>query len=255
MPNPWMPGLNHDPGRGAGYPVAQTRMQFVVHHDTAGTNSYNICKWGRDGYQTSLCQILLPKVGVPWQFCEIDSLCYHAGNAQYGDYNPYGPGFEVERLGHEEALSPDQVHWLHEINAWMSSEWGVPNVQYRGPQFGADGFHGHVNHSDLHPNPDGLTYAEWDLVTGAAEPEPKLPQEDEMYLVYGPVFGRIGNVAHLVAGSLILDEWSEDKGGGLNGIPVTLGKWNAEAGRGFTAKRIGTAQMKKLRVANGLAQP
>lgn len=174
-----MPELRHDPGRGAGYPEGRCAMQFVVHHDTGGTNSYDVCKWGREGYDTGLCQILLPKVGVPWQFSEIDSVAYHCGSsADYdhdGDadnYNRTGPGLEVERL-QGEALSADQVYWLGKINRWLESEWGIPNVQYRGaPLTDADEFHGHVNHRDLHPNPDGLSPAEWDLITGSGSPAP-----------------------------------------------------------------------------------
>jgi hypothetical protein len=163
-----MPGLRHDPGQSAGYNAGSNRMWMVVDHDTGGVNSYNVCKNGRPGYDAGLCQILLPKVGIPWQFCEIDAICYHAGSAQYGNYNDDGPGFEVERL-QGEPLSPDQTHWLGEINRWLAAEWGVPNVHYWGPQFPwrqAD-FHGHVNHRDIHPNPDGLSQAEWDAVTGS----------------------------------------------------------------------------------------
>lgn len=161
-----MPGLLHDPGQGAGYKAGQNAMQMVVDHDTGGTNSYGVCKMGRPGYRTGLCQILLPKEGVPWQFTEIDAVCYHAGSTQYGDYNGSGPGLEVERF-HDEELTDDQAHWLGEINRWLESEWGIPNVHYWGPQFPwhqAD-FHGHVNHSDIHPNPDGLTPEEWDRIT------------------------------------------------------------------------------------------
>lgn len=160
MPEVWMPGLIKDPGRSHGYPGGRIQMRWCKHHDTAGTDSYNICKWGRPGYQVSLCQILLPKVGVPWQFCEIDSNC-----ADSGVWNQWGPGLEVERLGHQEDLTPDQIHWLGEINRWLESEWGIPNIPYRGPQFGAENFRGHVNHSDIAYNPDGLTEAEWDAVT------------------------------------------------------------------------------------------
>lgn len=146
-------------------------MQFVVHHDTGGSNSYQICKDGRAGYGNSLCNILLPKQGTPWQFGPIDAVTYHAGSsADYDrdgdrdDYNPVGPGIEVERF-HDDPLTADQVLWLGRIGVWLAAEWGLPNVQYRGPQYGADDFRGHVNHSDLHPNPDGLTPAEWDAIT------------------------------------------------------------------------------------------
>jgi hypothetical protein len=179
-----MPGLRHDPGRGAGYPVGRCAMQFVVHHDTGGTNSYWVCKDGRPGYETGLCQILLPKVGVPWQFSEIDSVAYHCGSsADYdrdGDadnYNRTGPGLEVERL-QGEPLSEDQAHWLGEIGRWLESEWDIPNVQYRGvPLTDADNFHGHVNHRDLHPNPDGLSVAEWAQVTINVQLGPRKDQD------------------------------------------------------------------------------
>ena len=174
MANPWMPGLIHDPGRGAGYQAGRNRMWMVVNHDTGGTNSYTICKDGRPGYYTGLCQILLPKVGVPWQFTEIDAICYHAGSAQYGDYNPTGPGFEVERLQGED-LSPDQTMWLGRIFAWMESEWGMPNVHYWGPRFPpfAAAFNGYVNHSQIHPNPDGLSIEEWDMIHASAPSPPQ----------------------------------------------------------------------------------
>jgi len=162
-------------------------MYMAVEHDTGGANSYNICKWGREGYNAGLCQILLPKVGTPWQFCEIDAICYHAGSSQYGDYNPFGPGFEVERF-QGEPLSPDQAEWMGRIIKWLESEWGLPAVHYWGPQFpwwGAD-FHGHVNHRDIHPNPDGLSNDEWNRCLGAAGPGPtpvNLPKDGEMLLI------------------------------------------------------------------------
>jgi len=177
MPDPWMPGLRHDPGRSAGYNAGRNRMWMAVDHDTGGNNSYEICKWGRQGYNAGLCQVLFPKQGVPWQFCEIDALCYHAGSAQYGDYNPFGPGFEVERL-QGEPLSDDQATWIGRVFAWCESEWRLPNIHYWGPQFGwwQANFHGHVNHRDIHPNPDGLSPAEWAQSAGAAgggqEPTP-----------------------------------------------------------------------------------
>lgn len=181
-----MPGLRHDPGRGAGYQAGHTRMQFVVHHDTAGRNSYDICKWGRPGYDTGLCQILLPVNGVPWQFCEIDAVCYHAGSNVYGDYNRFGPGLEVERM-HDEPLSVDQAYWLGQIGVWLDAEWGIPNVQYHGPRGDADNFRGHVNHSDLHPNPDGLTVDEW-VQINAEVPGPQ--KENSNVVVYGTKDGK-----------------------------------------------------------------
>jgi hypothetical protein len=188
MPNPWMPGLRHDPGRGAGYNAGQNSMEMWVDHSTQGTDSYYICKWGREGYRTGLCQILFPKVGIPWQFMEIDAVAYHAGSAAYGDYNPKGPGYEVERLfidGVWEDLTPDQSFWIAEVNQWGQSEWGLPNMHYWGPQFpawGAD-YHGHVNHSQIHPNNDGFTKPEWDSLGTAETPAPRKEGTDMILVV------------------------------------------------------------------------
>ncbi len=191
MPDVWMPGLIKDPGRSAGYNGGETSMtQWIKHHDTAGTDSYNVCKWGRPGYNVSLCQILIPKVGVPWQFCEINAIC-----ADSGDWNGWGPGIEVERLGasqtengEKEPLTSDQIHWLAEINLWLQSEWGMPNVMYDGPKFGATGFQGHVSHFDIAFNPDGLTVSEWIIVTATGgsdvvKPPQKKRKETHMLVV------------------------------------------------------------------------
>lgn len=173
MPELWMPGAVVAPGAGASYPRGKSRMVWAVHHDTGGTNSFELCRWGHPGWGNSLCNWLFPKVGAPWQFAPADALTYHAGSsADYDhdgdgdDYNPYGPGLEVERLQGEE-LTDDQKLWLGRTGLWLQQEWGIPFVQYRGPFGGADEptlFHGHVNHRDLHPNPDGLSPAEWEAV-------------------------------------------------------------------------------------------
>lgn len=187
MPDPWMPGLIHDPGKGAGYAVGTNAMYMGVDHDTGGTNSYEIVKNGRPDAPSTLANILLPKVGVPWQFCEIDAKVYHAGSSTYGDYNPKGPGIEVERL-QGEPLSPDQIEWLGKINAWCASEWGLPDIHYWGPQFpwwGAD-FHGWVNHRDIHPNPDGLSEAEWDEIAAPPVPVPTIDLENLMEFTKNP---------------------------------------------------------------------
>jgi hypothetical protein len=174
MPNPWMPGLRHDPGRGAGYAAGRNQMRMPVWHSTGGTNSYDVCKNGRPGYRTGLCQILLPKVGTPWQFTEIDAICYHAGSSTYGDYNDDGPGFELERF-QDEPPTADQTSWIGRIVAFLRDEWGVPDAHYWGPRFPAHGanFRGHVNHSDIHPNPDGLSREEWDRITSGDEVTPE----------------------------------------------------------------------------------
>lgn len=182
MPDVWMPGLIHDPRDvGNPYPRGRNRMDWAVHHDTGGSNSYSICKFGRAGYNNSLCNVLFPKEGTPWQFCPIDSLTFHGGSsADYDgdgdpdDYNPYGPGFEVERF-QGEPLSADQIMWLGRLGVWLRDEWNIPMVQYDGPFGGADEptlFRGHINHRDFHPNPDGLSPDEWNLIVSSVGGSP-----------------------------------------------------------------------------------
>jgi hypothetical protein len=174
MPELWVPGLIKDPGRSAGYPQGRVWNQWLKHHDTAGTNSYEVCKWGRPGYRTSLCTILLPKVGAGWQFCEFDSMCSDAGK-----FNVYGPSVEVERF-HDDDLTPDQIESLRLIGEFAEAEWDIPNVPYRGDRFDAEGWRGHINHSDFAYNPDGLTVAEWEVITLPAAPPTPLVEDEDM---------------------------------------------------------------------------
>jgi hypothetical protein len=71
---------------------------------------------------------------------------------------------------------------LEQIAKWLESEWGIPNVQYRGPHGGADNWRGHVNHSDLHPNPDGLTVPEWDYIQTIDSPDDPRKDQDVVFL-------------------------------------------------------------------------
>lgn len=177
MPDVRIPGHQWDPGLNAGYRRGRNRMWMPVWHWTVGRDSRALCR------DRGLCQVLYPKVGAPWQFAEIDAICFHAGSAVYGDYNDDGPGFEVERFP-DEPLTPDQVFWIGHDIAWLEREWGVPATHYWGPRFPphqAD-YHGHVNHAQLHSNNDGLSREEWDLVT-AGTPAPAPPLGDPMYII------------------------------------------------------------------------
>lgn len=187
MPDPWMPGAVRDPGTGAGYNAGFNNMTMAVDHSTDGTNSIAICRDGRAGYDSSLCNMLFPKSGPPHQFAEINAKTYHAGSPSYGDYNGYGPGFEVERLWIPdqqawEPLTEDQIHWIGEAFRWCESEWGLPFEHYWGPQFAwwEAMFNGHVNHSQIHPNNDGFTQDEWNSIKGAKKPEEPQKKDDLM---------------------------------------------------------------------------
>jgi len=230
MPAPWMPGLLHHPGLNAGYRAGRNRMRMVVDHWTAGVNSYAICK------DRGLCQFLLPKVGVPWQFAEVDAKCWHAGSAAYGNYNGDGPGIEVERMGGHEPLTADQTHWLGRINAWLESEWGVPNVHYWGPRFpwqGAD-FHGHVNHAQIHPNDDGLSPEEW----------ASLDNEGEMFTV-----GQMEDIAQWEKDTrrIILEQLIGDYEQGKN--EGVLGQWENDT-RAYVDKVVKASEERIIAAIN-----
>jgi hypothetical protein len=163
MPDVWMPGLIHDPGSGAGYNVGRNQMRLVCVHFTAGVNSYELVKNGNAKAPSTLAQFLLPKMGVPWQFTEVDALCYDSPP------NTDGPGIEFERMGYHEPLTSDQLEWGGRIFQWLHDEWGVPLVHYDGPkvQGTIPGFHGFANHGDLDRNrSDGVTPEEWDALIG-----------------------------------------------------------------------------------------
>jgi len=167
-----MPGAVVRPGKLAGYARGRNRMEISVEHFTVGVDSTNI---GLDGY----FHLLFPKHGAPVQFAEIDALTWHAA-----EHNARGPGAEVERLGYHEPLTDDQVHWLRVYHHWLHDEWGMPLVQYRGPRFATQGFHGFVNHLDLsNQRSDGLTHAEFDLVVaGIAVPAPQSLEDEIVYM-------------------------------------------------------------------------
>lgn len=245
MPDPWMPTLIHDPGTGAGYNAGRNAMQFVVLHDTGGTNSHDLCKNGRPGYNSSLCNILIPKDGAPWQFAEIDAETYHIGSSsdydhdgQPDDFNGWAPGIEVERL-QGEALTDSQVEWLGEIVTWLHDEWGVPVVHFAGAFGAVEQFRGFVNHRDIHPNPDGLSPEEWDLViaqlSGPA-PAPFFGGDMDMYVGQFAQKTEIGPipvpantpVALLCAPSgRIISTWA---GAGPYGVPQGAADWRAAGG-------------------------
>jgi len=234
MPNPWMPGLRHDPGLNAGYRAGRNRMYMVVDHWTAGRNSYGICK------DRGLCQILLPKVGAPWQFSEIDAKCWHAGSAAYGDYNGHGPGLEVERLSGDEPLTHDQRSWLGRINAWMAAEWGVPNVHYWGPRFPWHGanFHGHVNHAQVHPNEDGVSPVEWASLGGPGPPDER--RRDVIYREENGQYWEMG------LGDYVLLPDAVGIGAGLNGATIVPIKTAERIAMGIEAGKQGKAFLRSV---------
>jgi hypothetical protein len=210
-------------------------MQMPVWHWTAGRDSYNICK------DRGLCQFLLPKEGAPWQFAEVDAVCYHASSAVYGHYNDDGPGMEIERLNGDDPLSPDQVMWSGRIVDWLAGEWGVPATHYWGPRFPwhqAD-YHGHVNHAQLHANSDGLSREEWDLITAGASPAPVPAQErHRMEMIVGPLQGQTGNVAILLVADKPKLYWSAEAGHNQFGVPLGASDYLTQWSRGVQVSAL-----------------
>lgn len=181
MPEPWCPGLIIDPGDFVSYAKGHNRMEVVKVHATAQNGAGNITV-GKQGYFQFYC----PKIGPGMQFAEADAICWDSG-----DFNDEGPGIEFEREGtgiylrdglqEFEPLTPDQIVSGQTIFTWLHSEWGVPLNLYDGPRYPTlPGFLGFINHGDLDSNrSDGITPAEWDLLTG-------IPTEeiDGMYVVF-----------------------------------------------------------------------
>src|SRR5262245_13290692 len=141
MPDVWMPGVQHDPGTGAGYAVGRINVHCVKVHRTAGNDSYNIVKNGVHDAPSTLAQFLVPYDGVPWQFTEVDARCYDSG-----PYNGDGPGIEIESpvtggiipgtdLSEFRDLSDSQIHWTGEIFRWLHTEWGIDLDLYDGPRY------------------------------------------------------------------------------------------------------------------------
>jgi len=214
MPGVWLDGAVRRPGRNAGYAAGRNRLELGVLHFTVGTDSTSI---GDQGY----FHVLFPKVGPAIQFAEIDAVTWHAGgSSSMPDANQRGPGAEWERMptgnylrpGLQEAdpLTPDQIEWG---GRWLEfcEAHGIPKAHYPGPQFGAAGFAGHINHGDLdRDRSDGLTPEEWAAMTG---PAPAPPTGDEAMQMVMVDFRGDTLTFHIdAAGNLKQNTYTFDKG-------------------------------------------
>jgi hypothetical protein len=196
MPEVWIPGLIHDPGDSAGYGYGRNEMRLACVHCTAGRNSYELVKWGGSD-RASLSAVLLPKVGTPWQFCEIDALTHDSPP------NNDGPGFEIERMSagvmHRwglsgwEDLTPDQTYWMGVIVYFLNEEWGMPINLYDGENLGRHhggipGYHGFANHGDIdNQRSDGVTPEEWAAIVNRPPSE-----EEELVAIKDELLGTLG---------------------------------------------------------------
>jgi hypothetical protein len=167
----WLDGATRTPGFNAGYTNGKTLMQFVVEHFTVGRNSHGI---GLDGY----FNMLIPKVGPPFQYAEWDAYTFHAG-----PWNRYGPGIEFERLGWDEPLTEDQLFWGGCAAVQLHEDWGIPLDHYQGPRFGAANYQGFVDHGDLDPmRSDGVSHADW--LTMIRNNHTENPNKDVIEMLY-----------------------------------------------------------------------
>jgi hypothetical protein len=181
MPDKWLPGATHDPGRNAGYNSGFNSLQLAVAHFTVGSDSRGIA---RQGFFHFLVHQDEFREGGCTQYAEIDAVTWHAGGSSgMPDANDRGPGIEFERMvtgppgpdgiSEAEPLTPNQIRWGQRI-AKFCAEWGIPAVLYDGPRYGARDWHGWVNHHDLDKDrSDGLTIAEWNLIISPGGNSPK----------------------------------------------------------------------------------
>lgn len=180
MPETWFPGAIRDPGLNAGYRRGRTLNTHDVAHFTVGRDSRALIR------NKGLAAFLFPKSGPPIQFCEVNSITSHACES-----NDDGCGYEAERMGWHEPLTPDQTRWIGEVVRWRNREWGVPLAHHGGARLPiGHGFRGVVNHGSLvhkacDQHTDGWTVEEWTAAVGSApSPAPSVPQEDDTMLVH-----------------------------------------------------------------------
>ena len=235
MPDPWLPGAHRDPGRNAGYNSGRSTMDRAVAHYTVGSDSRNV---GKDGYFHWLVHRDASREGGCTQYAEIDAITWHAADAG----NPYGPGIEFERnttggmndegLSNAEPLTQNQVEWGARIVDFCA-EWGIPDVMYNGPRYGAGGWRGWVNHQAIDSSrSDGLTQNEWQAISsGGGSPEVSTPQEEDvMYIAIGNAV--MGRIAFTVDGGYRIGDYFTGPSVAFN-IPQDAIDWNEQGGHGL----------------------
>ena len=203
------------PGAAAGYTKGRTQMRTVVAHFTVGRDSTQI---GLNGY----FHWLVGRDGTIKQFAEVDALTWHVG-----DWNPYGPGIEVEYLpGVDDTIFTDAARdACGGLVRWLIDEWGFPPVYYDGPRVPPvyDGFIAHRSvqggdHTDYWPQED------WAAML--ADP-PTIGMFDMVICVGRTVYGAA--IAFLVSGGRVLRTFTGPEG--AYGIPTDALDWKAQPGR------------------------
>jgi hypothetical protein len=201
----------------AGYTHGHNEMQTVVCHFTVGQDSTGI---GERGYFT----FLIRRNGEVVQFCEIDALCWHAG-----DWNGTGPGIEVEFLpGVDDQIFTDAARdACAKLVLWINASWGINLDYYDGERTPMPhlGFIAHrslaapgADHTDFWPRED------WDqMISGSTK-----TKESDMVMVVGKTQFGVA-IAFLVSGGRVLRTFTAAEG--AYGIPQDALDWKAQSGR------------------------
>lgn len=173
MPNPVYPGALWNPGVNAGYQAGRTTMIDTVCHYTVGVDSTGI---GLRGY----FHWLVARDGTIQQFAEADAVTWHAG-----EFNPYGPGIEIEYYPDVDAevFTAVQRTACAGLVQWLSTEWAVPLLYHNGVHDTTPGsWNGFISHRSLIQSEQHSDYwpdTDWAAMVGET-PSPPYPEETMM---------------------------------------------------------------------------
>ena len=144
----WRPGVN------AGYRAGRASMTTAVCHTTVGRNSLPIMDRGYFNF-------LVARDGTIYQGAEADAITWHAGN-----WNPRGPGIEVEYLDEDTIFTPEAYAATAGLVEWLIG-LGIPDDFYDGPRVATH--RGFITHRSL-------------IQTGDAHSDywPELPKDADM---------------------------------------------------------------------------
>lgn len=240
----WIPGWPTDPTdpKGSLNPAALT-----LHRTYGGwPGDYSVGKQG-------IFQFLIGKEdGQYVQFMSTTSVAWHCNGSNFRSVG-------VELTGtNEDRLTDWQVTKLGELLRYMHAEHGIP-LSYQDPittppasiSVNHSNFTGVIAHVSVATDDgstqhgDYVTVPDYLRALGKPPPTPALHKEDKMIYV-GPLFGRIGNVAWLCAGSLILHEWTDADGGSGFVGPKKMENWNDAVGHHFDVKLLDAKMMQVL---------
>ena len=151
------------PGRMAGYARGRNALRACVLHYTVGIDSAGIGKRGFFNW-------LVRRNGEVVQFAPADALTWHAG-----EWNPDGPGIELEYLERVDGpkpaniVTPQQTASAGKLIRWLHTTTAIPLTFYDGPPRIRRGYRGWLTHRSLvqaQPHTDFITAAQWSAMIG-----------------------------------------------------------------------------------------